>query len=149
MTHHAAHVPWDESSRHAAEDHLVPKVHPLTRESTEEDPFALMAEPVPGDPQVMLECMLQEFAWLGYAPEQLLALFYDPGYPVLCQLREHFGDDVIREKVHAMAAAWGVLRFQETIAEPEQAEPELVQITDLTHGQRAGCMERDNHGPGL
>jgi hypothetical protein len=112
---------------------LVPKVHPLSRAATEEDPFELMAEPVPGDPVVMLECILQEFAWMGYGREQLLGLFHHPGYPVLCQLREYFGDEGVRRQVDELVARWGVLRFRETIVEPED-EPDdhdLVQLEDF------------------
>jgi hypothetical protein len=114
-----------------AYDPLVPKVHPLAREAGPEDPFELMAEPVAGDPAVMLECILQEFAWMGWDAEQLLTLFHHPGYPVLCQLREFYGDEEIHRQVTALLNRWGVLRFRETIAEPEpdeDHEPELVQI---------------------
>jgi hypothetical protein len=110
------------------DERWVAKVHPLSRAAEAEDPFELMAEPAPGVPSVMLECILQEFAWMGWSPEQLLALFHHPGYPVLCQLRECFGDEEIRRQVDSLVARWGVLRFRETIAEPED-EPELVQIT--------------------
>jgi hypothetical protein len=108
----------------------VEKVHPLSRDVEAEDPMELMAEPVMGDPQLMLECMLQEFAWMGWNEEQLVSMFYNPGYPVLCQLREHFGDEEIRRQVRALTQAWGRLQFRETIVEPdEEAEVDLVQIT--------------------
>ena len=110
------------------DDQWVPKIHPLSRDATAEDPFELMAEPVAGDPQFMLECLLEEFLWMGWNAEQLVALFHDPGYPVLGQLREHFGDEAIRQQVEAFVARTGVLQFSETIVEDEEIEPELVQI---------------------
>jgi hypothetical protein len=112
---------------------LVPKVHPLTREAAPEDPMELMAQPVVGDPAVMLECILQEFAWMGWNTQELLGLFQHPGYPLLCELREFYGDEEIRRQVAGLVARWGVLRFRETIAEPEEDdedhEPQLVQLT--------------------
>lgn len=111
-------------------DRWVPKVHPLARDAAPEDPLELVAEPVAGDPAVMLECILQEFCWMGYSAEQLLGLFCNPGYPVLCQLREHYGDEEIRRQVEALVSRWGVLRFRETVVEPEEEpETDLVQIT--------------------
>lgn len=120
----------------APNSEFVPKVHPLARESSTDDPLELMAEPVPGDPLVMLECILQEFAWMGYSAAQLLALFHHPGYPVLCQLREHFGDEAIACHVNELVARWGVLRFRETIAEPDEPEQDdLVQLGDFVFGE--------------
>ena len=113
---------------------LVPKVHPLDRLAEAEDPMELMAEPMPGDPAVMLECVLQEFAWMGWNREQLLSLFSNPGYPVLCQLREYFGDEEVERRVAALLTQWGTMRFRETIAEPdfddedEDDAPPLYQI---------------------
>ena len=39
-------------------ERFVPKVHPATREIEAEDPMELMAEIAPGDPDVMLNCMV-------------------------------------------------------------------------------------------
>lgn len=116
----------------SSDPRFVPKGDPRSRMSEPEDPFELMAEPVMGDPAVMLECILQEFAWMGWNAEQLLALFYNPGYPMLCDLRAHYGDEEIRRQVDALVERWGVWQFRETIAEPElsddEDQPELVQI---------------------
>jgi hypothetical protein len=112
----------------------VSKVHPLVREATEEDPLTLMADPVAGDPQLMFDCLLQEFAWLGYNAEQLVALFLNPDYPVLQQLHAHFGDEVIRQRVNDLVTQLGVLQFRESVAEPEREEElQLVQIQNV-HG---------------
>jgi hypothetical protein len=111
---------------------FVPKVHPLERAAEADDPLELMAEPVAGDPAVMLECILQEFAWMGWDRAQLLALFHHPGYPVLCQLREHFGDDEVRRQVDALVERWGTWRFRETVVEPDPSEDEdHVQVVQI------------------
>lgn len=109
------------------DDRWVEKVHPLSRPADEEDPLELMAQPAIGDPDVMLECILQEFAWMGWSVEQLLSLFHHPGYPVLNQLREFYGDAEVRRRVEQLAAQWGQLRFRETIVEPEE-DVQVVQI---------------------
>lgn len=115
-----------------AEPDFVPKTDPRSRHAEPEDPMELMAEQVVGDPAIMLECILQEFAWMGWNSEQLLSLFHNPGYPMLCDLRAHYGDDEIRRQVEALVEGWGVFQFRETIAEPDPTEDEeplsLVQI---------------------
>lgn len=111
---------------------FVPKVHPLDREPGPEDPLELFAEPVVGDPEVMLQCMVQEFVWLGWDSESLLSLFDSPMYPVLNQLREYFGDEGIRRRV-AEIAGHGSFRVTETmVEEDDEAEPELYQIAPWT-----------------
>ncbi len=93
----------------------------------------LVATPVQGDPEVMLQCIVQEFAWMGWDADQLLGLFHSPAYPVLNQLREHYGEAEVRQRIQALLGRSGVFRFRETIAEdPEPAEddePELIQIS--------------------
>jgi hypothetical protein len=126
----------------------VAKVHPLDRLAAGTDPLELRAEPVPGDPDVMLQCILQEFAWMGWDISQLLSLFHHPGYPVLGQLRQLFGDDELRRRVETLAAQWGVLRFHETqvadddepetAGETEEVAPRLFQITWPSAASRPG-----------
>ena len=114
------------------DDRWVEKVHPKARAVEVDDPLELIAEPVAGDPAVMLQCVLQEFLWLGWNTPQLLSLFHNPGYPVLCQLREYFGDEEVRHQVESLVERCGIMRFHETIAEPDlesENEAELIQIT--------------------
>ncbi len=112
------------------DDRWVAKVHPLARDVEPDDPMELMPQAVGGDPAQMLECILQEFAWMGWTSEQLLSLFNNPAYPVLCELRDFFGMDEIRRHVETLVSRWGVLQFRETIVEPD-VEPEVVQIAPL------------------
>lgn len=109
------------------ESRFVPKVHPLERNCEPEDPMELMGDVAPGDPSVMLDCVLQEFAWMGYDEEQLFDLFSHPGYPVLCALREEFGELELRTRIRALMDAWGRLQFRESILE-DPPEVQVVQI---------------------
>lgn len=110
----------------------VPKVHPATRPAAAEDPLELHANAVPGDPDYMLECLVQEFAWLGWQLDDLLRLFHDPGYPVLQQLLAWHGEAVIRERVAELLRPFAGLRLRATIVDepdPEaENEPELLQL---------------------
>src|SRR5262249_53306034 len=111
---------------------FVPKVHPVTREIEPEDPMELVATPVQGDPEVMLQCITEEFAWMGMGADELLGLFCSPAYPVLNQLLRHYGGDEVRRRVEALLARSGVFRVRETIVddpEPEDEGPELIQVS--------------------
>jgi hypothetical protein len=115
-------------------EHLVPKVHPLTRAVEPDDPMELMASPVPGDPDVMLACLLDEFAWLGHGADELMQLFTSPAYPLLNQLLGYFGEEEVRRRALDLLGQRGVLRFTETLApdpdEPDDhGEPELIQLS--------------------
>jgi len=47
----------------------------------DDDPMDLIRVSVPeGDAEVMAECFVEEFIWLGYDRERLLGLFRDPFY---------------------------------------------------------------------
>src|SRR5262245_18048359 len=116
-----------------AAENLVPKVHPPTRTIEPDDPLELVATLAHGDPEVMLECMVQEFAWMGCGVTELMGLFRSPTYPVLNQLLTHFGEDDVRRRVEAIVGHLGVFRVQETIIEepaPEdEYEPALIELT--------------------
>jgi hypothetical protein len=108
---------------------LTPKVHPLTRGIEADDPMELMAEAAPGDPDVMFECIVSEFAWMGWSTDELIRLFHEPGYPVLNQLLELFGEVEVRRRLEQLVAGVGVFRVSEVIDdEPEPQEPELIEL---------------------
>lgn len=109
----------------------VPKVHPATRAVEPEDPMEMIATPVVGDPDVMFECLVQEFIGMGWGLAELVMLFRSPGYPLLNELLSLYGEDQVRERIQQMLSRSGTLRFREVIVdEPdgESDEPELVQL---------------------
>lgn len=114
-------------------NNLVSKVHPLTRALEPEDPMELVATPVGGDPDVMFECIVQEFVWMGWDADQLFELFRSPNYPVLNQLLGLYGEDQVRERIRELLGRTGTLRFREVIDdEPDpdgDDEPELTQLS--------------------
>jgi hypothetical protein len=112
---------------------LIPKIHPLTRPVEPEDPLELVATPVQGDPDFMLQCLVEEFAWMGWGADELMALFRSPEYPVLNQLLQHYGEGKIRERVEGLLGRSGALRFRAVVddePEPDEDEPPaLIQLS--------------------
>jgi hypothetical protein len=112
------------------ENKWAPKVHPLTRGVEADDPMELMANQAPGDPDVMFDCIVQEYAWMGWDADQLFQLFHDPDYPVLNQLRELFGEAELRRRLDRAVTGAGVFRVREVFEEAlEPDEPELIELT--------------------
>ena len=131
-------------------ERFVAKVHPATRAVEPEDPMTLHAAEVEGDPELMLQCVVQEYAWMGWDAQQIHELFRDPSYPVLHQLWRTHGEAGIRERVDALLGQMGVFRVQEFVhesPEPEEAEPELIQLGILEHGRAE--RKGDDHAEGL
>jgi hypothetical protein len=110
---------------------FVPKVHPATRPVEPEDPMTLEAIPVAGDPDLMLRCLVEEYAWMGWDTEEIFRLFRDPSYPVLYSLLRAIGEEKIRDKIQSILGQTAVLRFAGTVREdiePVEPEPELVEL---------------------
>jgi hypothetical protein len=116
---------------------FVPKVHPASRPVEAEDPFSLHANVLAGDPELMLQCVVEEYAWMGWSSEQILELFHNPFYPVLNELGQWFGENELRRRLAGLMQKSGVFHFQvamheEAESEPEEAEVQLLQLGLLT-----------------
>jgi hypothetical protein len=131
-------------------ERLVPKVHPATRPVEPDDPFTLYAIPVPGDPEIMLDCLVQEYANMGWGVEQIVGLCRDPFYPALYRLWQLWGAERIQELVAERLRQSGASRFQVVIHEESSpAEPELFSLGILPpHEERQQLQRQEgsNHG---
>jgi hypothetical protein len=110
---------------------LVPKVHPATREAGPEDPYEPHATATPGDPEVLLRCLVQEYAWMGWDAGQILALFDDPFYPALQGLLDLYGEEGVRRRVEALLGRTGVWHFRASVREApgdDEDEAALVEV---------------------
>lgn len=109
-----------------AADNLVPKTHPATRPVEPEDPMNLHGFEIPGDPDLMLRMLVEEFAHMGYGLESLMSLCRDPFYHSLHGVWLLYGDAELRRRVAGILARSGVMRVRTDCApEPQH----LVQIS--------------------
>lgn len=119
-------------------DRFVPKVHPATREVEADDPLELQATPSPGDPAVMLACLVQEYAWLGCGADEIVALFHNPEYPALNALLDLYGERSLRDRVEGLVRQTGVLRFSGSmVEEPDPDDDEADELIQLTVRKRS------------
>jgi hypothetical protein len=122
---------------------FVPKVHPASRPAEAEDPLLMEGRCVAGDPDLMLRCVVQEYAGLGWGAEQVLGLFADPDYPALGELQCRYGSAGLRERVEGLLRPARLPTFRVSVWEaPESGpEPEAIELGVLAPG-RGG----DDHG---
>ncbi|MFQ5666110.1 MAG: hypothetical protein ACE5I7_06715 [Candidatus Binatia bacterium] len=63
----------------------------------DDDPMELVAVAVPeGTSDAMAECVVEEFAWLGYDAEHLLDLFRNPFYAGAHRIYRERGEAYVR-----------------------------------------------------
>ncbi|MFI5398783.1 MAG: hypothetical protein ACHQ9S_24915 [Candidatus Binatia bacterium] len=73
----------------------------------EEDPMALMGLAVPdGDADLMAECLVDEFARMGYDAEALLGLFRNPFYAGAHAIYRRQGEAYVRSIVERVRGRW-------------------------------------------
>lgn len=104
----------------------TPKIHPATREILPDDPMEMTGFEVPGDPDLMLRLLVEEYARIGWGTEAIMQLARDPNYQAFHGLWRNFGEAQLRDRVEQVLSRCGVMRVRKTEAEPP---PPLVQLT--------------------
>ncbi|MBP61446.1 MAG: hypothetical protein CMJ62_07955 [Planctomycetaceae bacterium] len=88
------------------------KVHPASREVLPEDPMDLCGFEVPGDPDLMLRILVEDYARMGWDTEAIMNLANDPNYRVFHGLLQMFGKDEMRQRVADVIGRCGVMRVK-------------------------------------
>jgi hypothetical protein len=102
------------------------KVHPASREMLPDDPLDLQGFEIPGDPNLMLRLLVEEYARMGADVEAILKLARDPFYQAFHGLWRLFGEDELRRRVADIVRRCGVIRVRTVETQP--AAERLVQI---------------------
>lgn len=109
------------------ESNAVPKVHPASREILPDDPMEMHGFEIPGDPELMLRLLIEEYARIGWGVEEIMQLSRDPNYTAFYGLWRSLGDSEYRQRVSNILARCGVVRVKTTETEPRSEQ--LVQIS--------------------
>jgi hypothetical protein len=104
----------------------VPKVHPATREALPGDPMEMQAFEIPGDRELMLRLLIEEYARVGWGVEAIMQMARDPNYTAFYGLRHSLGEEGLRRRVSDIVARCGVFRIRTTESEPMSEQ--LVQV---------------------
>ena len=97
---------------------LPPKTHPALREILPDDPMEMTGFQVPGDPNLMLRLLVEEYARVGWGVEDLLRLARDPHYQAFHGLWRMFGEEELRRRVNTIISRCGVMRVRVKESEP-------------------------------
>ena len=81
--------------------------HPKERPAEPADPFQMMAGGVEGDPLLMLDCVVEEYARMGANEEQILRLFDDPEFLATHGLRGLLGVQATHDRVREVLSRFG------------------------------------------
>ena len=76
-----------------------------------DDPMRLRAELVEGNPQVMLEGLIEEYARMGWGAGQIGRIFEDPFFGATHALATRLGGEAIRDRIEQTLQRCGVFRF--------------------------------------
>jgi hypothetical protein len=104
----------------------VPKIHPASREILPDDPMEMCAFQVPGDRELMLRLLVEEYARIGWGVDRIMQLARDPNYTAFYGLWRSLGECELRRRVTEIIARCGILRV--TAKETEPISEQLVQI---------------------
>jgi hypothetical protein len=104
----------------------VPKVHPATREILPDDPMEMHGFEVPGDPNLMLTLLVEEYARIGWEADAIIGLAHDPNYQAFHGLQQSLGDEELTARIRQVLSRCGVIRVntKETVPISER----LVQV---------------------
>lgn len=114
-----------------ANDSIGPKVHPAAREILPDDPLDLHGIEIPGDSDLMLRLLVEEYARMGWGLEAIMGLARDPFYQGFYGLWRLYGEEELRRRIGAVLSRVGVTRVKTVEKQPAPAPspvPNLVQI---------------------
>jgi len=76
-----------------------------------DDPMELNGVVCDGDPDVMIDCVIEEYLRMGWSPAEVFRLFQSPFYPLLHAVMRTRGAEPVRRRIEQVRARCGVFRF--------------------------------------
>lgn len=114
------------------------RTHPKDRAAKTDDPMELSGIELNGDPEVMLDCVVEEYARMGCDADAIFQMFDDPFFQGPYGLTRAFGREYIRSRVEGILRRCGVLRVRVVEQPVEDADESAAeQQVTLTVGGRA------------
>ena len=109
------------------------------------DPMGLVGGGVPeGEPDLMAECLVEEYVRLGTSDAQLLAIFKNPFFAGAHALYRARGEDHLKSVIERVRAQWGRPRFTTTeVGGPDMA-PHAPQRSEAPRQSRGALRHRDS-----
>lgn len=96
--------------------HQEPPHEALKKTAEADDPMVLHATRVSGDPYLMLDSLIEEYARMGFSAAKIHGLFKNPGFLATYCLTQRFGEQVVSQRIETVLQRCGVLRVTMTQA---------------------------------
>ncbi len=87
---------------------IAPKSKPLDPE----DPMEIKAAVIAGDERLMMECLIEEFAHLGWSAKKIASMFDQPCFLATHGLEKRFGHQAVVDCIERTLARCGVFHFE-------------------------------------
>lgn len=104
----------------------TPKIHPASRELLPDDPMEMTGFQVPGDPDLMLRILVEEYARAGWGTDSLMELARDPNYRAFHGFLRMMGENTLLTRIREIMARCGTIRV--SVREELPCEGQSVQI---------------------
>jgi hypothetical protein len=85
---------------------------PESKSSDPDDPMEIKAAVIAGDERLMMECLIEEFAHLGWDARKIARMFDEPRFLAAHGLEKRFGRQVVLDCIEHTLARCGVFRFE-------------------------------------
>jgi len=86
---------------------------------------------VPGDPELMLRILIEEYARMGWTTDAIMNLAAEPNYRGFHGLYQLYGEDELRRRISEILAKTGVMRVTTHTKEPASEESVSKEIVEL------------------
>jgi hypothetical protein len=106
-------------------------IDPELKPQDPDDPMEIKAAVIAGDELLMMECLIEEFAHLGWSAKKIARMFDEPFFLAAHGLERRFGRQAVLECIEHTLARCGVFHF-------EMEEPSA--------GNRESSMEQESTG---
>ncbi len=87
---------------------IAPESKPLDPD----DPMEIKAAVIAGDERLMMECLIEEFAHLGWSAKKITGMFDQPGFLATHGLEQRFGRQAVVDCIEHTLARCGVFHFE-------------------------------------
>jgi hypothetical protein len=77
-----------------------------------DDPMEIKAAVIAGDERLMMECLIEEFAHLGWSAKKITGMFHQPGFLATHGLEQRFGRQAVVDCIEHTLARCGVFHFE-------------------------------------
>ena len=108
-----------------------------------DDPMELHTTELTGDRDLMLDCIIEEYATMGWSEENILLIFDRPFFQATYNLARSMDPDTLRRRVRSVIARCGVVRVEVRDAKAEQSRCAEAASHHDCHSSSSGRGERD------